>query len=117
MTTYQNCMDDYPEHNQASLFVDFAALNFEGYKTTVFPIITQNCAGCHATGIGPTFGDVNNPEGSFRHLYLHGLISETMAPSQNGIVIKISSGHNDFSANPMGQNIQKAITDWQAGIP
>ncbi|OQW48623.1 MAG: hypothetical protein A4S09_04290 [Proteobacteria bacterium SG_bin7] len=117
--SFQNCAFIEPEHSTEASSVNLNALNFEGFKTTVFPVITQNCAGCHGSGVpgAPQFGVAANPESSFQILIQRNILLENVTPSQNLIVMKIIGGSHNGITPAIGQNMQNQVTAWQAGIP
>ncbi len=119
LSSYQNCAFVEPEHSLSSSSVDPVMLNFEGFKSTVFPVVTQNCAGCHGAGVpgAPQFAVTANPEGSFNTIIQAGVLQRNVAPAQNLIVMKIiGGGHNGISA-ATGMNMQNQVAAWQAGLP
>lgn len=118
LSSYQNCAFVEPEHSLSSSSVDLNLLNFEGFKTTVFPVVTQNCAGCHGAGVpgAPQFAVSANPEGSFNVIIQNNIINKDAAPGQNLIVMKIIGGGHNGISTAVGQNMQNQVAAWQAGI-
>ena len=122
-TFFQNCADFMDASHDAASNIDLSSKNLNGFKTSIFPILSQNCASCHATGVGPTFADSSNPEGGLQYLLDHfdnplkpnTDLDPTKPAAQNGIVAKIQPGHNGFGA-AMATQLQNAVSTWLSGI-
>ena len=90
-----------------------ALASLEIFTRTLYPLIEQNCAGCHGVSQQPQFAGPTN-EDSHNALISFGLI-DFDNPDNSRIVQKIRGGHQSFPIS-LADDLSQAITDWASEI-
>lgn len=114
LTAYQNCDNYIPEHGER-IGASVDDMNFEGFKTTIYPIVQSNCSGCHGAFQNPMFA-VADQQSAFETLLSQpNYYLNPSNPSQSRLVTKIAGSHSGIPI-PVSAQLQTAITTWAAGI-
>jgi len=93
--------------SQSDDFVNAATV--ASFESTLYPLVTQNCAGCHGAGQPPEFIGADALE-TQEKLMDFNLVS-IVEPSTSRIVIKILGGHQGFSED-LAIELEAAIQNW-----
>lgn len=87
--------------------------SIEGFEQTLFPLVQQNCGGCHAAG--NLFIPIN-PFAQADVTTSHDAVFDTQVvdlntPSQSRVVTKINGGHQNISTD-VASAMELAIEEW-----
>lgn len=118
LTAFQNCADFVePQHDLAS--VDVNKLNVAGFKTSILPTLTANCAACHGFNQTPMFAkSATEQEKEDSFLELQPATTRYLSPASPGqsfLVMKIQGGHSGVPAS-VATTLSNNIQTWASGI-
>lgn len=97
------------------------AISESAFQKTLYPELQKNCAQCHSTIQQPFFSSTNTDEA--HSIVLQRGLVDFANPSNSHFLVKLGSGHNNFSPatiDMMGSKIQawvQAVNDYDATRP
>lgn len=83
----------------------------DAFKSTLHPVLTQNCGGCHGVGQVPLHS-VNDAQTAMNNIVTSALV-DFANPANSRLVAKIRGGHNSFPSS-LADQIQSQIVAWIA---
>jgi len=89
-----------------------SASTLEAFKTTLHPVMTQSCGGCHGVNQLPLHS-VNDAQSAMNTI-VNGALVDFNNPAGSRVVQKIRGGHNAFPAT-LADQLQAQIVAWVAG--